>query len=113
MCCLFMCLFVWLFFSGTVGFRKFFFTDGSHNPLNTAGKRLGCALAVLAEKVDGKWAILGAQAASECHDPVEYNLIGDSSHSFTELLTDAWAASCGIPLLICVASRLSYTRAAC
>ena len=52
----------------------------------------GKALAVLAEMVDGKWAFLEAQAASECRDPVDYKLIGDSSHNFTELLAAAWAA---------------------
>ena len=34
-----------------------------------AGKRLGWALAVFAEMRDGEWAFLGAQAASEFHDP--------------------------------------------
>ena len=62
------------------------FTDGSHNPQSMGGKRLGWALAVLAEMCDGEWAFLGAQAASECHDPVKYDLIGDSSHNSTELL---------------------------
>ena len=49
--------------------------DGSHDPQNTAGKRLGKAVAVLAEMVDWKWALFGAQAASECHDPVNCNVI--------------------------------------
>ena len=35
-------------------FQKFhIFTDGSHNPENTAGKRLGWALAVLADMCEG------------------------------------------------------------
>jgi len=65
------------------------FTDGSLNPQSAAGKRLGWALAVLAEMCDGEWALLGAQAASECHDPLKYDLIGYSSHNFTEVLAAA------------------------
>ena len=65
------------------------FSDESHNPKNMAGKRLGWALAVLAEMCDGEWAFLGAQAVSECADSVRYDLIGDSSHNFTELLAAA------------------------
>ena len=65
-----------------------FLTDGSHNPQNTARKRLGWVLAVLAEMDDGNW----AHAASESNDFVDYNLIGDSSHNFTELPAAVWAA---------------------
>ena len=36
--------------------------------------------------VDVRWTLIGAQAASECHDPVDYNVIGGSSLNFAELL---------------------------
>ena len=68
--------------------------------------RLG-RLAVLAEMCDGEWALLGAQAASECYDPQKYDFIGYSPNNFTELLAAAWAALwyltselCGIPFVL-------------